>query len=186
MKSRVCDSSYDRNQAKTLAQRLHSRLHDGASSVPLPNSRAPRQAAERSAMSQPAPDLRFDEEGVYRQDVWAALLDWGLQVSGANKAFVADQQGLVIALRGKGEASEMEVAASVFASALGQLKVLCEDRALPRAVLLDTGHQHLSVLAVGPKYQALLVGFASDDPVEHTHYCEIAKIFDSKLCTAPA
>lgn len=172
-------NSSDAKQARALAERLHTRFHENAARLPVPSRNVASQKRTSDEVS--VPELRFDEVGVYRQDVWAALLDWSLQVAQASSAFVADQRGLVIALKGKGQGLDSEIAASVFASVLGQLKVLCLEQGMPRVTMMDSGEHFLTVLSVGPTDQSLLVGFSSDAPIEYAAYLKIAEVFNSKL-----
>jgi len=178
-------SSFDFDQALTLANQLANKR----SNVSLPEPRLGEglnmQAKEPSAQQPAPPAVGFQTQGVYRTQVWEALLDWTLKVSGSTVAFVCDGSGLVIADAGR-VPNEIGNLPSIGVAALTSLHRCIKTDASPRTFTakLDTWWFTLITITDGlltNRMEALLLGLVSEVFPPPDQIDQVQKVFQTKL-----
>ncbi len=186
------DSSYDREQATALAQKLHRRFRQSRG-IPRMVVEDEPMAARSISTTEPrprpsAPSVSFDDRDVYREDVWRALLDWAIELSASRWACVSDQRGLIIAEQGDKGDLETEETASRIASAVHSLKHSTGEATVPSIVSLRASGGWITALSCpfeNPSHEKShliisLVGSAS--PVAELSE-KIRDVFSEKIST---
>lgn len=180
------DSSYDRQQAKSLAQRLTETAEQGALASPLPIT----QTSAPVAISLPAieasvPDIRFEDQDTFRDEVWHMLLDWALDASASETAFVCDANGLVICAVGKRDHSAEELA-SVAVTARVHLKRCSAQELAPQLCAFQWPEWSLTMMTIGEPlppatHPELMIGLVGPSQPEPQVLSLIGRIFKDKL-----
>lgn len=170
------DSSYDRQQAESLAQTLVERRNTPSVREPQAPAAAPQSVTK---LSDP-PALSFEDPDVYRDQVWNGLLAWALDLGKAHWGFICDDAGLVIAESG----ASPEIAESVPSVLVSMMDTLsrCKPGSSPKQVFGKLDDSWLTAIGFsGHESEHLIMGMVGVAHPSEQAATHIQKSFYAKL-----
>ena len=184
------DSSYDRRQATLLAQKMRkaslsiSKITP-VSSEPAAGEVTPGQSDPTPARDLPQPpEIGFRDPGIYREQVWNALLDWARELCHTSWAYASDEKGLVIAERGEADPVNGERIVSSTVQVQENLRSCTEQRHQSKLFLALIDEWWLTLLYCNEACQdeqGLIIGMVGEQRPDIDRLGTVHRIFSERL-----
>jgi len=167
------DSSFDREQALALAQRLAETRTTIEIQVPE------RADAFRDQMPLAPPSADFGDKEIYRDQVWHVLLQWAKELIVCTRVFACDSDGLVIADVGEADGAAEELP-SLVVTLIGNLQRHFVSQ--PKLVSIQLEHNWVTAIPLTVA-QGLVLGLISLEAPKPQALQHLSAIFHKKLAT---